>query len=263
MLSCTTFYDRDDECCLTIDSLREARVVGQFDKKFILLIANAKSSHYQLFEESFSKPHGYRYKHSYIIAVDQHAAHERILVELFEKECLNHFEMSSNRATRELQLLKIFSRKISLKLSRRLVPDIFNLVNQEPVKLYWLLKYGFSAILDCNSMEQYIIVTMIPRVIPQNHSSEKLVKKIIASCIRVILLNQEESNVSTIHQIMQAIHPLLESRACHQAIRFGSKLSRKQMEKLIIELSRCRIPFQCAHGRPTCTLITITDKEYD
>ncbi|CAH8501942.1 unnamed protein product [Schistosoma margrebowiei] len=263
MLSCTTFYEGGVECCLTVDGLREARVVGQFDKKFILLIANAKSSHYQLFGEPSSNSHECRYKNSYIIAVDQHAAHERILVECFEKECLNHFEMSSNRATRELQLWKIFSRKISLKLSRRSVPDIFNSVSQEPTKLRWLLKYGFSAILDCNSMEQSIFVTMIPRVIPQSHSSEKLLRKIIASCIRVILLNRDESNVSIIHHITQAIHPLLESRACHQAIRFGSKLNKKQMEKLIIELSRCRIPFQCAHGRPTCTLIKIIDKEHD
>ncbi|CAI2725997.1 unnamed protein product [Schistosoma spindalis] len=104
---------------------------------------------------------------------------------------------------------------------------------------------------------------MIPRVIPQNHSSEKLIRKVIESCVRVILLNKEEPNVGIIHQITQAIHPLLESRACHQAIRFGSKLNKKQMEKLIVELSRCRIPFQCAHGRPTCTLIKISDKEYD
>ncbi|XP_018652447.1 hypothetical protein Smp_016540 [Schistosoma mansoni] len=263
MLSRTTSYLGNDVYCLTVNSLRQAKVVGQFDKKFILLIADVRSSHYKIFEELSSKKHGYTSKHLYIIAVDQHAAHERILLECFEKECLNYFEMSPNKAIHEPQFWKMFSNKISLKLSKESVPDIFNLVNREPAKLCCLSKYGFSATLDCNSMGQFIFITMIPRVIPQNHLPEKLFSKTIISCIRVILLNKGEPNVNTIHHIIQAIHPLLESRACHQAIRFGSKLNKKQMEKLIVDLARCRIPFQCAHGRPTCTLIKMIDKEYD
>ncbi|CAH8535263.1 unnamed protein product [Schistosoma rodhaini] len=166
MLSLTAFHVGNDVYCLTVDNLRQARVVGQFDKKFILLIGDARNNHYQMFEELFSKNPGHRSKHSYIIAVDQHAAHERILLERFEKECLDYFEVSQNRAIQEPQFLKIFSNKISLKLSRQLVPDIFNFLNQEPDKLCCLLKYGFSAILDSNSMGQFIFVTMIPR---KNH----------------------------------------------------------------------------------------------
>ena len=43
------------------------------------------------------------------------------------------------------------------------------------------------------------------------------------------------------------------------AIKFGDKLSLKNCEDLIHDLSNCYLSFQCAHGRPTIfPLINIT-----
>ncbi|CAH8474791.1 unnamed protein product [Schistosoma turkestanicum] len=252
MLSCGAGPSRSNSYYLTVDSLRQGRVVGQFDKKFIMLVSNVRN-HSQSSEELSSQPPDNGSKESYIIAVDQHAAHERILLECFEKECLNYFEILSSKEDHEIR----FSKKTSLRLSKQSVPDIFDLIKHEPAKLRLLLKYGFSAVFHCSALEQSILVTMIPRVIPENHLSENLFKQVIISCLRPILVNTEEPKSTIIQHIMQAIHPLLESRACHQAIRFGNKLNKIQMKKLIIELSKCRIPFQCAHGRPTCTIITM------
>lgn len=41
------------------------------------------------------------------------------------------------------------------------------------------------------------------------------------------------------------------SVACKSAIKFGDKLSQKDMTQLLLQLKHCRDPFHCAHGRPT------------
>ncbi len=39
--------------------------------------------------------------------------------------------------------------------------------------------------------------------------------------------------------------------ACRGAIKFGDKLANSQCLQIVNQLSNCRLPFQCAHGRPT------------
>ena len=49
---------------------------------------------------------------------------------------------------------------------------------------------------------------------------------------------------------------VLNLRACHGAIKFGDPLNRDECARLIAKLSKCRTPFQCAHGRPTVIPLT-------
>ena len=51
--------------------------------------------------------------------------------------------------------------------------------------------------------------------------------------------------------IRSAIQRELASRACHGAIRFGDALAEGECQRLLSDLATCRLPFQCAHGRPT------------
>ena len=44
---------------------------------------------------------------------------------------------------------------------------------------------------------------------------------------------------------------VLQSRACHGAIKFGDKLDENDSIKLLSSLTECSLPFQCAHGRPS------------
>ena len=48
-----------------------------------------------------------------------------------------------------------------------------------------------------------------------------------------------------------AFQEVLAYRACHAAVRFGDALSHAQCAAIIRKLAQCRMPFQCAHGRPT------------
>lgn len=50
--------------------------------------------------------------------------------------------------------------------------------------------------------------------------------------------------------------------ACRSAIKFGDRLSIDECQILIQDLKKCKLPFQCAHGRPTLIpIINITNKK--
>ncbi|KAG7309589.1 hypothetical protein JYU34_004053 [Plutella xylostella] len=54
----------------------------------------------------------------------------------------------------------------------------------------------------------------------------------------------------------KSIMNLVFSEACRYAIKFGDKLSHAECTKLLRDLSECKTPFQCAHGRPVMAVIT-------
>jgi hypothetical protein len=44
-----------------------------------------------------------------------------------------------------------------------------------------------------------------------------------------------------------------DGQACRSALMFGDRLLRAECVHLVHHLARTRLPFQCAHGRPTVT----------
>jgi DNA mismatch repair protein MLH3 len=44
---------------------------------------------------------------------------------------------------------------------------------------------------------------------------------------------------------------IMHSKACRGAIMFGDELTRNECIDLVQRLSLCKLPFQCAHGRPS------------
>lgn len=48
-----------------------------------------------------------------------------------------------------------------------------------------------------------------------------------------------------------AVTRVLQSKACRGAIMFNQQLSLPECRDLLSKLARCRLPFQCAHGRPS------------
>ena len=59
------------------------------------------------------------------------------------------------------------------------------------------------------------------------------------------------------HNLMPpALRLALISKACRGAIMFGDPISRTDAEKLFISLSKCKLPFICAHGRPSIIPLT-------
>lgn len=50
---------------------------------------------------------------------------------------------------------------------------------------------------------------------------------------------------------------VINSEACRGAIKFGDVLSHEDMKQCLKDLARCKLAFQCAHGRPTLAPILL------
>jgi len=52
---------------------------------------------------------------------------------------------------------------------------------------------------------------------------------------------------------------VLSVMACHPAIKVHRRLGQREMESLLLDLSRCRMPHTCPHGRPTIVRYSIDE----
>lgn len=68
----------------------------------------------------------------------------------------------------------------------------------------------------------------------------------------VLELAENGGQISTIPAVFKRV---LDFKSCRGAIMFGDYLSPLECRRLVEQLSQCTIPFQCAHGRPSMTVI--------
>eukprot|EP00435_Cladocopium_sp_Y103_P036013 s1579_g9.t1 len=87
-----------------------------------------------------------------------------------------------------------------------------------------------------------VVVTHVPNILG-SFLEPKDLKGVISAA--------EASQVGGKPSVPPVILHILAFKACRRAIKFNDHLDQAQMERLMRELSRCDLPFQCAHGRPT------------
>ncbi|KAK5949207.1 DNA mismatch repair protein [Knufia fluminis] len=75
------------------------------------------------------------------------------------------------------------------------------------------------------------------------------------------LLNQQPMCITS--NVPPRLLELINSRACRSAIMFNDELDMNQCETLIGQLSKCTLPFQCAHGRPSMVVLSDLDSFSD
>jgi DNA mismatch repair protein MutL len=169
------------------------------------------------------------YKNNYIIftdkdeinIIDQHAAHEHLL---FEK-------ISENFNEEKIEKEKL------------LLPIVINL----DVSQATLLKENIEFLNKCGiDIQEFGENSFILRAKPV------WLKKDLNK-----LLNEVISDLSSDYpkDLEKRKHRLIDTLACHSAVKKGDKLSPAEIEKLIIDLKNTKTPY-CPHGRPAIIKIS-------
>jgi DNA mismatch repair protein MLH3 len=236
------------------DALKNAEVVSQVDKKFILIKVTTTA---QVGEDS-----------KMLILVDQHAADERIRIEtLMEGLCSPPVSDDS-----------IMSSKASImttKLDKPLVVEVPSaeiklLRTHEQHFVNWGILYDLpptntvSEIRGVKSIQRLTVRCLPPGIIERC----KIEPRLLIDLVRTEVHKMSSQNIQAsppptgdwlqrIHTCPQGIIDMLNSRACRSAIMFNDELSKEQCEVLVGKLAACKFPFQCAHGRPS--LVPLVD----
>ncbi|MCS7075461.1 MAG: DNA mismatch repair endonuclease MutL [Bacteroidia bacterium] len=188
--------------------------------------------HYQ---QSDNQNHYWQLHRKYIFAqmpqgvmlIDQHAAHERILYEVFYR--------SLTQQQGKIQTL-LFPIQISLS----------------PIDLTWIREmYSEVRLLgfDIELQSDSILLKGVPADLPPGKESTAIQE----------LIEQFRMYEQTLK--LEKRDNLAKSLACRAAIKTGEALTMIQMKNLVDQLFGCTQPYSCPHGRPTA--ITLTVEELD
>jgi DNA mismatch repair protein MutL len=162
------------------------------------------------------------------IIVDQHAAHERIVLERM-------------RST-------VDSGK-NLEAQTLLVPTVVNLssgiASLIDEKSNELQKWGFH--IDRNGASQ-VVIRAIPRIMG-NVDVVELIKDLGS------ILEEHDD----LEYLRKKIIDIMSTIACHSSVRAGRKLSVEEMDSLLNDMEKTPLTGQCNHGRPTFTKISLSD----
>lgn len=163
----------------------------------------------------------YDYNNDFVVMIDQHAAHERILYEEFSEKFKNS--------------------KVNSQYIEGVSPIKLTVNEEETIKenMDLLNKFGFT--IDIYP-DHNVVVRSMPIIFGGNYSLD-LIKDIIG------ILDEEKTNIYDykVEKIMKY--------ACKNAIKAGDKISNIEIDKLIENLKKCKYPTTCPHGRPSMIIL--------
>lgn len=165
-----------------------------------------------------------------IIIIDQHAAHERIVME-------------------KLKLSLLQENKIATQML--LIPEIIELSASEKEHIITekeqLSKLGLV-------VEEFGLTEVIVREVPAL-ISEANVKNLITD------LAQEIAEWGAQFSLTDKLHHICATIACHGSVRAGRNLNIEEMNRLLRDMEQTEHSGQCNHGRPTYVELKLSDIE--
>ena len=173
-----------------------------------------------------------------ILALDQHAIHERILLEEF-----------SVRLKRQLPI----RRQVEASVDDNRVIDNHTadfVANSQELLTMWGFQHSILQKMDGLTVIKFNKLPVI--------ENEPLTPDDFIEFIEYALKN----TFLPMHlKSPPAVQRILASKACRTAIKFGDKLTTADCKVLLRDIVKCSHPFQCAHGRPSIIpLITLLPK---
>lgn len=198
-------------------------VLGQVDRKFILASTKLSGDNTDI---------------CVIMAFDQHAVDERIKLEKLEKDL---FGMDGTERN-----IERYQHSPGIKLWMNAQEDRALHVYERTLDEWG---FRFQRIVHEKShfrMRESIDGTRLELMTSPIFDGRIATESDFREFVNYLL---EEDQM--IDQRPPMITRLIKSRACRSAIMFGEWLSHAQCQHLLSELSRCSLPFQCAHGRPS------------
>ena len=164
-----------------------------------------------------------------IILIDQHAAHERLVMEEMLKS------IKKGKVTSQILL----------------IPEIVNLKSLEKNILLENIEYLNLLGFKIESFgEDSILVREVPSILGQ--SDVLLLIKDVA---------EELSIIGTHASVDEKINNVIATSACYGSVRAGRKLSIEEMNALLRKMEITPNSAQCNHGRPTSISLSLNDIE--
>ncbi|GAB1600264.1 hypothetical protein Ahia01_000304100 [Argonauta hians] len=229
------------QCQFTKAMLQQIETVGQVDKKFIACTVHSRDS-------SAKTP-------DQLIIIDQHAAHERVRLEQLTKEMYQTDNGTDGNNNVRISHSNIFP-PLVLTFSDREIRVINSFLPE-------FHKMGME--LTVSVTDNKVQAHTAPSCIMTREASEiKYNRRSVIKDLMQALIKEQIELLQDTHgarrSVPQIIHNVLCSQACHSAIKFGTVLTLKQCKELVKMLLDCKLPFQCAHGRPS--MIPLLNLQY-
>ncbi|XP_005101880.1 uncharacterized protein LOC101854340 [Aplysia californica] len=215
--------------------LNKVTVIGQLDNKFIaclvekpLAITGTAST----------------LKSSLLVLFDQHAVHERVRLEYLTADA---YKTNVEKPTDMLRSVEI-------------MPALTVVMDTDDVRIMKAFQKEFNRIGISFRMDRgkrdTIHITSVPACMVEKDVADLRRSKVYGTPELIQNLVKEHTDLlrntnGACGRLPLAIHQILCSQACHGAVKFGDPLKTSQCRDLLSSLSACRLPFQCAHGRPS------------
>ena len=199
-------------------ALKNAKIISQVDKKFILICMSDCS-------QTSSSGGG-----ELLVLVDQHAADERLRVE----SLLAQLHSSPKALTKSI-IFEVQAHEEGV------------LARQASYFADWGILY--DVVVPPGTNKCRISARALPTAIAERCRIEP---RVLIELLRAEAWKREEAgDLRSTRHCPQGLLDMLNSRACRSAIMFNDELTLEEARTLIQGLGGCSFPFQCAHGRPS------------
>lgn len=198
---------------LSKEMISKSQVVAQVDDKFIVINAGGL-----------------------LCIVDQHAASERVGLERLERRLIAETASQEDGGNQQAPLLRSVPLLPAQAIS--LSPGQFAVVQQNK---HLLSQWRFTVDLPDHPSEP-LLLKGVPGISDKLATRQDFLQYLQA-------LESRSSDAALVTPAF--IKRTIASQACRYAIMFGDPLSHEAQKSLIEDVSKCHLPFICAHGRPS------------